>query len=111
MKLEEVWPLLREGARIMNADWDSGMYIVWQAGYPNGIPINQNTAEATGIPEGTVKKFQPYIMLHDAHGDFVPYVMSQSDMTSTFWQVAPNYDPPFSDGPHYEPGGYDDLSC
>jgi hypothetical protein len=100
VKLEEVWPLLREGKRIMNSDWCSGEYIVWQAGYPEGIAINKNTADATGIAEGTVKKFQPYIMLHDAHGDFVPYVMSQSDMTSTFWQIAPNYDPPFQQQNH-----------
>ena len=87
MKLEEVWPALREGARVINADWNSNEYIVWQEGYPQGIAINANTARATGIPEGTVKKFSAYVMRHNFAGEFEPYVMSQSDMVSTLWQI------------------------
>jgi hypothetical protein len=87
MKLEEVWPALRQGSRVTNADWASMEYIVWQEGYPHGIAINENTARATGIPQGTVKKFSPYVMRHTIHSDFEPYVMSQSDMVSTLWRI------------------------
>lgn len=89
MQIEEVWPLLRQGCRVRNGQWKRGSYIVLQRGYPNGIPINHNTAEATGIPRGTVKVFQPYIMLHTAEGSFVPYVATQSDLLSEVWEAEP----------------------
>lgn len=112
MKLEEVWPALRQGSRVMNSDWDAGEYIVWQEGYPDGIAINANTARATGISEGTVKKFSPYVMRHTAHGDFEPYVMSQGDMVSNLWQIG-STDPvnPVVIGYNFEdsaPGGFHD---
>jgi hypothetical protein len=96
MKIEEAWPLLREGHRIRSAHWQPGMYIVLQKGYPEGIPINANTAEATGLPEGTIRIFREYIMLHSVDGSFVPYVASQTDMLTRVWEVADNYDPPFN---------------
>jgi len=57
-------------------------------GYPDGIAINVNTAEATGIPPGTVCKFRPYIMMWTANGDFVPWLASQSDVLAEDWEVA-----------------------
>jgi hypothetical protein len=63
------------------------MYIVLQRGYPDGIPINENTSVATGIREGTVVVFRPYFMLHCVDGSFVPYVATQSDLLSEVWQV------------------------
>lgn len=115
MKIEEAWPLLRQGKRIWSAHWESGMYITLQKGYPEGIPINSNTAEATGLPEGTVKVFREYIMLHTVDGSFVPYVATQSDLLTEVWDEAPVYDNPVVvgynfEGPHFEPGGYDDPS-
>ena len=89
MQIEEVWPLLRQGHRVRNAHWEWEMYIVLQKGYPDGIPINNNTAQATGIPPGTVKVFRPYIMLHTADGSFVPYVATQSDLLSEVWEAEP----------------------
>lgn len=65
-----------------------GMYIVYQKGYPNGIPINQNTASATGLPEGTVCKFLPYIIMRTADGSFVPWLASQTDILSNDWEFA-----------------------
>lgn len=62
-----------------------GMYIVLQRGYPDGIPINKNTAEATGISEGTVCKFLPYIMMKTAGGEFVPWLASQTDILADDW--------------------------
>ena len=87
MKFEQALPRLRDGERIRNAHWEEGMFIVFQKGYPDGIAINRNTAEATGIPEGTMKKFRPYIMLHCVDGSFVPYVATQSDLLSETWQI------------------------
>lgn len=78
---------LKEGDKVARFGWNGkGMYIVLQAGYPEGIPINRNTAEATELPEGTVMRFLPYIMMYTAQGDFVPWVASQTDLLAEDWQ-------------------------
>jgi hypothetical protein len=75
--------------RVRRAGWNGkGMFIVYQAGYPDGIPINKNTAEATGLPEGEVHRFLPYIMMCTAQGDFVPWLCSQTDLLATDWELA-----------------------
>lgn len=81
---------MREGRkRVRRAGWNGkGMYLVFQAGYPDGIPINKNTSEATGIPEGTVCKFLPYIMMRTATGEFVPWLCSQTDLLAEDWELA-----------------------
>lgn len=63
------------------------MWLVYQRGYPNGIPLNKNTAEATGIPEGTTVNFQPYIMFYTDSNTFVPWTASQTDLLGTDWTV------------------------
>lgn len=76
-------------ARVRREGWNGkGMYLVYQAGYPDGIAINKNTAEATGIPEGTVCPFQPYVMMFTAQKTFVPWLCSQSDLLADDWELA-----------------------
>lgn len=85
------WALtqLRSGKRVARAGWNGrGMYLAYQAGYPGGIPINANTATATGLPEGTVCKFLPYIMMRTVDGSFVPWLASQTDVLSFDWEIA-----------------------
>lgn len=80
---------LKAGSRIARDGWNGpGQYVAYQAGYPDGIAINANTAQATGIAEGTVKRFRPYLMLHTAQGDFVPWAPSVSDVLAEDWSVA-----------------------
>jgi len=77
---------VQDGAKIARPGWDGkGMFVVYQRGYPGGIAINANTAAATGIPEGTVCAFLPYLMLHTADGPFVPWVISQTDALAQDW--------------------------
>ena len=77
------------GGKVARAGWNGkGMFLVYQKGYPDGIPINKNTADATGIPQGTVCKFLPYIMMRTAQGDFVPWLCSQTDLLATDWELA-----------------------
>lgn len=77
------------GMKVRRAGWNGkGMYLVFQRGYPEGIPINENTAKATGIPKGTVCKFLPYIMMCTATGDFVPWLCSQTDLLAEDWEIA-----------------------
>lgn len=78
--------MLKIGSRVSRVKWNGkGMYIVMQAGYPDGIPINKNTADATGIPEGTVCKFRPYIVMKTVDAEFVPWVASQTDLLENDW--------------------------
>jgi len=79
-----------QGGKVARAGWyGKGMFIVFQKGYPDGIPINANTAQATGIPQGTVCKFLPYIMMRTADGAFVPWLASQTDILATDWGPVP----------------------
>jgi hypothetical protein len=77
------------GLKVRRAGWNGfGMYLVFQRGYPDGIPINENTANATGIPKGTVCKFLPYVMMCTVDGSFVPWLCSQTDLLATDWEHA-----------------------
>lgn len=79
---------LREGLKVSRSGWNGkNMYIVLQKGYPNGIPINQNTADAIREPVGTIHKFLPYLMFCTAQGDFVPWLASQIDLLSSDWGI------------------------
>lgn len=81
---------VRIGKKISRQGWNgNGMFVVYQQGYPNGIAINRNTAEATGIPEGTVMSFRPYLMMKTVDGEFVPWVASQTDLLAKDWYSWP----------------------
>ena len=80
---------VQDGAKIARSGWNGKeMFVVYQRGYPDGIAINANTAAATGIPEGTVCSFLPYLMLRTADGSFVPWVISQTDALAHDWMTA-----------------------
>lgn len=79
---------LKEGARATRSGWNGqGMFVVHQKGYPEGIAINANTAEATGIPQGTVCVFRAYLMMRTVDGSFVPWVISQTDALADDWEL------------------------
>ncbi|WP_433067394.1 DUF2829 domain-containing protein [Dactylosporangium sp. CS-033363] len=79
---------VKNGAKITRTGWNgAGQYVVFQAGYPDGIAINANTAAATGLAEGTVCSFRPYLMFCTADGQFVPWVASQTDLLADDWEA------------------------
>lgn len=87
MDFGEALGALKDGARVARAGWNGqGMFVVYQKGYPDGIPINANTAEATGIPQGTVCRFRPYLMMKTVDDEFVPWVISQTDALAEDWE-------------------------
>jgi hypothetical protein len=82
---------MRKGLKVCRAGWNGrGMYVVLQKAYPDGIPINKNTAEATGLPEGTLCRFLPYIMMKTVDSSFVPWLASQTDILAEDWTVVTN---------------------
>ncbi|MDT8902191.1 DUF2829 domain-containing protein [Anaeroselena agilis] len=79
---------IKDGRKVARIGWNGkGMYAFLQKGYPDGIPLNKNTSEATGIPEGTVCRFRPYLMLFTAQGDFAHWVPSGSDILADDWFI------------------------
>lgn len=72
--------------KLARQGWNGkGMWIVRQDAYPRGIPINANTARATGLPEGHLQVFLPYLMMRTAGGEFVPWLASQTDLLAEDW--------------------------
>lgn len=82
MNFSEALVALKDGKKISRSGWNG-------KGYPDGIPINANTAEATGIPQGTVCRFLPYVMMKTADGAFVPWLASQADILCEDWALSP----------------------
>lgn len=82
---------LQRSFKLTRQGWNGpGQYVVLQRGYPDGIAINANTAQATGLPEGTTAFFRPYLMLKTVNeNEFVPWVPSVSDLLATDWELAP----------------------
>lgn len=77
------------GSKVRRAGWNGkGMYVVYQHGYMEGIPINRNTAQATGIREGTICQFRPYLMMKMADDTFVPWLAAQPDLLAFDWEIA-----------------------
>lgn len=88
MDFSDALARLKNGERISRDGWNAaGQYVVYQKGYPDGIAINANTAEATGIAEGTMCQFRPYLMLCTADGTFVPWAPTVSDVLAEDWMV------------------------
>lgn len=76
----------KAGHKVYRRGWNgSGMYIVYQKGYPAGIPINKNTAEAVGLPEGATCQFLPYLLLKTKDDQFVPWAPNMIDVLAEDW--------------------------
>lgn len=87
MNFSDALNACKDGFKITRIGWNgAGQYVVLQKGYPEGIPLNENTADATGIPEGTVCKFAPYLMIRNAQGVFVLWLASQGDLLAEDWK-------------------------
>lgn len=88
MEFSEMLVALKQGKKGTRANWNAaGQFVFLQKGYPDGIGLNKNTAEATGFAEGTVFRFQPYLMLLNAQYEFVPWVPSTGDIFAEDWEV------------------------
>lgn len=86
------WALdaLKAGKRVSRPVWGRDTYVVLQKGYPDGIPINKNTAEVTGEPEGTVMVFRPYLLVKLADGTFLPFIPTLDHLLAEDWQEGAN---------------------
>lgn len=80
--------VMKSGRRVRRQGWNGkGMFVVHRRGYPEGIPVDEETAKAFGVAVGTVCVFQPYLVLRAADGTFVSgWLASQTDMLSEDWE-------------------------
>jgi hypothetical protein len=82
---------LKQGRKVTRQRWTDAekrdQWIVRQDGHPQGVPLNRNTAQATGLPEGSEQKFAPYYMLYTIYSTFVPWTPGHGDLNAEDWEV------------------------
>ena len=80
--------LLKKGNKVARKGWNgSGMFIVYQKGYPDGIPCNKQTAEAWGMRKGDLFKCNPYLQIKNVDGSHSMWVTSIGDVLAEDWVV------------------------
>lgn len=80
--------MLKKGFRVARKGWNGkGMFVVFQKGYPDGIPCNKQTAEAWGISEGDLFKCNPYLQIRCVDGSHSMWVPSINDCLAEDWII------------------------
>lgn len=87
MKFGEALEHAINGEKIFRLGWNGkGMFVVYQKGYPEGIPSNKQTAEAWGHNEGDLFKVEPYLQIKTAQGTHAMWVPSTGDILANDWE-------------------------
>lgn len=87
MNFGEALEALKVGKRLTRKGWtDKGVFVVYQKGYPHGIPCNKQTAEAWGMNVGDLFKCDPYLQISTADGSHAMWVPSIRDCLSEDWE-------------------------
>ncbi len=79
---------LKKGYKVARKGWNGkGMFVVYQKGYPKGIPCNKQTAVAWGINEGDLFKCEPYLQIKMVNGSHSMWVPSINDCLAEDWMI------------------------
>lgn len=82
----EALKYLKRGFKITRKGWNSkGMFVVFQKGYPQGIPCNKQTAEAWGMKEEDSFICNPYLQIKQVDGSHSMWVPSIGDVLADDW--------------------------
>ena len=88
MDFGEAIKALKNGYKVCRKGWNGkGMFIVYQKGYPTGIPCNKQTAIAWKMNEGDLFKCEPYLQIRMTNGSHSMWVPSINDVLSEDWMV------------------------
>lgn len=88
MDFSEALRHVKLGNKICRDGWNGrGMFVVYQKGYPDGIPCNKQTAEAWGMNEGDLFKCRPYLQIKNVDGSHSMWVPSIGDVLATDWRL------------------------
>lgn len=78
----------KAGYSIARKGWnDKNLRVVYQKGYPDGIPCNTQTAAAWNMNEGDLFKCDPYLQINTTDGSHAMWVPSIRDLMATDWYV------------------------
>lgn len=85
----EALRMLKQGKRMTRKGWNGkGLFVVYQKGYPQGIPCNRQTGEAWGMNEGDLFKCEPYLQISTVDGSHAMWVPSIRDCLADDWEIA-----------------------
>ena len=88
MSWGEAFDKCRNGYAISRKGWNGkNLQVVFQQGYPDGIPCNAQTAEAWGLREGDLFKCDPYLQINTTDGSHAMWVPSIRDLMANDWFV------------------------
>lgn len=88
MDFSDALRAVKDGKRISRIGWNGkGMFVVYQKGYPEGIPCNKQTAEAWGLNEGDLFICNPYLQIKNADGSHAMWVPSIGDILGDDWVI------------------------
>ena len=80
--------LLKKGCKVAREGWNGkGMFVVYQKGYPDGIPCNKQTAEAWSMNVGDFFKCNPYLQIKQVNGSHSMWVPSIGDVLAEDWII------------------------
>lgn len=78
----------KKGYKVARKGWNGkGMFVVYQKGYPQGIKCNKQTAEAWGLNEGDLFKYEPYLQIRMVNGSHSMWTPSINDCLAEDWYV------------------------
>ncbi len=84
---DEALKYLKRGFRLTRKGWNGkNLSVVYQKGYPQGIPCNKQTAEAWGMKEGELFKCEPYLQISTVDGSHAMWVPSIRDCLADDWE-------------------------
>jgi hypothetical protein len=87
MTFGEALEAVKRGYKIARKGWNGkGMFVVYQKGYPQGIPSNEQTAKAWGINPGDLFKCEPYLQIKMVNGSHSMWVPSINDCLAEDWE-------------------------
>ena len=76
------------GHKVTRAGWyGKGLFVVYQKGYPQGIPCNKQTADAWGMNEGDLFICNPYLQIKQADGSYSMWAPSIGDALAEDWMI------------------------
>jgi hypothetical protein len=79
---------LKSGSMVSREGWNGrGMFVVYQKGYPQGIPCNEQTAKAWAMAEGDLFRCEPYLQIKMVNGSHAMWVPSINDVLAEDWGV------------------------
>lgn len=85
MNFEDVLTDLKKGTKMTRAAWTDISFVVYQKGYPEGIPSNKQTAKAFDIEEGELFVVKPYLQARTINKEYIMWVPTVEDILADDW--------------------------